>query len=176
MGANCLKVFDDLLDIGETLLCGVDKVTDGEARRLAVELAHGIASIRLQLRELSHNMLKVLFEALDCRLGFSALGFRRGGTPVDRLSLAERSECKAHRRAQDADVVGGGFVVQGREGFGLLGLKGLIDGAPPRLVVLAFKYCGQRCFQIVDQPAHDFAELGGSPAPAIRWLPASAHP
>ena len=161
MASKCSTIFGD---IGETLLCRIDIVPNGEFRRLAIELAQRIAPVRLPLRKLTHDVLEVLFERFDGRLDLPALGFRPGAKFVrrNRLTLAHRSERKAHRGAQDTNVFGGGLVAHGREGFGLFGLESLIDGAAPRLVILAFEHRGQRGFQIVDQPAHHVAEFIGA--------------
>ena len=141
--ANCLQMRQDFRDIGEASLCGLNELPDGEFRGFTIELAYFVAPFGLPLRKLTHDVFEVLLELFDGGLDFLAFGFLPGPEFVRRngVTVPRRGERKTHWGAENDDVLGCGLLVQGREGLGLFGLESLIDGAAPRLIILAFEYC-----------------------------------
>ena len=103
----------------------LDQLVDGVFRRVAVELAHFIAPLRLPLRNLVNDMLEVLLQGLDDGLHLAALGFRPSAEFIGRDDLAVLGgrQRKAERRPQDNDVLFGGLVAQRGKGLALLLLE-----------------------------------------------------
>ena len=108
-----------------------------------IELAYFVAPFGLPLRKLTHDVFEVLLELFDGGLDFLAFGFLPGPELVRRNGMTVRAgaSVKPIGVRRMTMFLAAAFSVQGREGLGLLGLESLIDGAAPRLIILAFEYC-----------------------------------
>ena len=143
VSANCFQMGQDFCKIGKVRFCCVDKLSNCVSRSFTIEFAKFVAPLRLPLRKLAYDMFKLFFQLFDGFLNFLALRFWPGSELVRRngLIVARWGECETHWRAKNDDFLRRCLFVQGREGFRLLGLESLIDGAALCLVIFAVKYC-----------------------------------
>ena len=166
---------DDARNVCELGLGFVDDLRHGEHRRLAIERADLVAALLLPLRELADDVFEIFFQGSNGVLRGLTFGFRPGIELVGRhdLAVARRDQGKAHRGAQDRDVLPGSLVAQRRKRLALFGLERLIDHTAPRLIVLALEHRRQRRLEIVNQRMHRVAELyraAGGKADADRFV------
>ena len=110
-------------------------------------------------------MLQILLQDLNGFLHLAPLRFRPFAEFIGRnhLPIPGRGQSETDRRSQDDDALPRGFVTQCGKGFALLGLKGLVNRFPSRLVVFALEHGWQCCFEIVHQLTHCAPEFQRAP-------------
>ena len=112
-----------------------------------------------------HDVFEILLQALDHGLNLATLFLRPGAEFLRRhhLPFLGGRQREAERRAQQNDVLLGSLVAQRGKRLALFLLEALVDGAAPRLIILALKYRRQRGGKVIDQLVHRVVEDAGAP-------------
>ena len=160
--AHRLDMLGDARHVGEGGANLLDQMVDRIFGGLAVERPDLVAPLLVPLRNLANDALELLFQRRDLGLSLGALLFGPGVELVRRHDLAvrRRRHGEADRRAQQQDRFLGGLLPQRGEGLELLLLERFVDGAAPRLVVLALERRRGRALQVLDQLVHRVLEAG----------------
>src|SRR6516162_11178922 len=122
VATNRFQMLDDSRNVDEFGLGFIDRLADRKHRRVTVELADFLSMRLLPLRDLVHDMLKILLQSLDYVLHLAPLRFRPCAKFIrgNHLPVASRRQGKADRCPQDDDALPGSLVAQSGKCFALL--------------------------------------------------------
>ena len=132
------------------------------ASRMAVLAASSLSSLSWRpallvgARQALQHLAQFLLERGDLGLDVAAhgLGQRVEDLRLDHLAFVHRRHGEARRRAQQGDVLALRLLAQRLQGFLVAGTELLVDGAPPRLVVVALEARRQHVAQLVERRDH----------------------
>ena len=147
----------------------VQRVANGGLGHVLVELAQLRAALLVGPRQPLEHLPQLLLERRDLGLDVAAHGFRQGieHLGLHHLAFVHGRHGEARRRAQQGNILALRLLAQPLQRFLVAGTELLVDGAPPRLVVVALEARRQHVAQLVERRDHALGQGFGA---AMRQL------